>query len=738
MKEKDMAVAPTDMSPERCAEGVDNDGDGLDNACECKLRTNLDMADTDGDGLSDFEEDANHDCVFGIGEESDPRQADTDADGANDKEEKDAGTNPIFQDTDNDGIKDGIEIHGCTNPLEADSDSDNLPDGVEDGNQDGELGTCVNRVFDSACAQGESDPCKADTDGDGTPDSDEAQYRACRPEDTQNLPTAITIDNASADFKIVISPSVTSSAVTGLDSYVFEDSTNKYTGFVLSFNPSQTNPAFVEDSIIGNVQGVYATAARRVSGRNITSHDGFKASVGSIIDLPNNLAPNTARDQILASLAGSGSVSHTLNTGFVSNGTTLMVSEVLVRSATQAIIISVFVNLNDYQNDALQSGILIDDLTRGPSLAKASETVVTDCVAYDITVRPKVDIIISLDASGSMIEEQMALTNFSNEFTTLLNGANIDWRVGVTSVQCSEISTDNAVDAQFRALFLAGGFVQQVCHGGPFGGIGGGTKNGQLLGNFTTDPVELARKLNDVDGTAAEYTATMAIAAMVRATPRSEMDLSKLRPDASVILISITDEEDEFFKTKHRFLGGSNLALSAADQATLDMGAQPFVDFMLKPEFAATMFGLYWLPGEACGTGADVAHAVNTLVQATGGGGGSICQVDITNTLAEIANATAGIASGLRLRGTPLTTTLNVLRANAANGNIGPLSRSRADGFDFDAIVNRIAFTGPSTPQTHDRVVIPYRRWEHSISVCMSDADCPSAQKLLCVEGECR
>ncbi len=733
---------PIDMGmdvDESCAEGVDSDNDGLDNACECLLATDINAADTDGDGLTDFEEDADHNCRLTVGVETDPRQADTDLDGASDKEELDAGTNPILQDTDGDGLLDGIEIAGCTDPLAEDSDNDSLPDGVEDADLDGNLGTCPNRVFSPNCAQGESDPCKMDTDNDGTPDSDEAQYRTCRAEDTMNLPTAVTIDNATADYKIVVHSSVVSSPVAGMEAHVFEDSAHKYTGFVLSFDPSQINPSFVEDAVVAKVQGVYPSALRRVSGRRITSHDTYSASVGSIIDLPNNTPLDSARDQVLASIAGVGSVSHSLNTSFSSSGTTFMVSEVLSRSANQAVLIAAFVDINDYQNDLLQTGIRVDDLTRGPSLAKVSETIVADCVSYDVIVRPKVDIIISLDASGSMGDEQALLSNFASQFTTLLNGANIDWRVGVTSVACSGAKTDMGLPQDFRDLFPAlGGFGMGVCPNIPIG-IGGGGKNGELVGVFTTNPSDIARSLRNVNGANSEYTATMAIAAMARAgNPRSDVDMTKFRPDAALVLISITDEEDKFFEEGFNFVGNQNLTLTASEQAALDTGVQPWLDYMLKPEFGATMFGLYWLPGEMCGTASKVAHSISALVQGTGGGGGSVCQPDISNTLTEIANATAGIASGLRLRGTPLTTTLGVLRANAVTGNIGPLARSRADGFDYDAIVNRVAFTGPTTPQTNDRVIMPYRRWENSVFMCVTDADCPGEQKLICVEGECR
>src|SRR5258706_15544283 len=58
------------------ARAADNDGDGLQNALETALGTNLNNTDTDGDGLNDFDE------VYVYG--TNPCQADTDGDGVSD------------------------------------------------------------------------------------------------------------------------------------------------------------------------------------------------------------------------------------------------------------------------------------------------------------------------------------------------------------------------------------------------------------------------------------------------------------------------------------------------------------------------------------------------------------------------------------------------------------------------------------------------------------------------------
>jgi hypothetical protein len=733
-----------DMTTEQCAPGVDTDGDGLDDDCECTLATSPTSVDTDGDGLEDGEEDANGDCAFGPGE-TDPRQPDTDQDGASDADELDAGTDPLDPDTDGDGILDGVELTTCTDPLSEDTDGDGLPDGVEDGNADGEIGMCVNRVFEFDCAQGESDPCSSDTDGDGTPDQDEAQYRDCRPEDMMNLIDPQILTNATADYQLALPTSLNTSAVTatGVEAHAFEDTANDFTGFIASFTPpnGETLPNRVSDHVVASVQAIYPGAVRRSSGRQVTTHDSHKATVGAIVDLPAGTALHTARDAVLAELAGltPGDVDSGLTGTFAGDGQeTLFVYEVIARSASQYIIAGAFVTLTDYSDDTGQSGIRVDDITGGTVVADATEPFTEDCVAYTVTAKPKVDIIISIDGSGSMDAEQTALQNFAIDFTNLLEMSNLDWRAGVTRPDCGD-NSDLSPDVQ--ALFEGAGCVAPPIPV-PIPGFPGTSATGELVGgDFTDDATELESRLDPgVFSGGGEYTASALTAAADLALPRSDMDASKFRTDAAVILIAISDEEDALFQDTLSFGNTDVNTLTPAQQTELENATQPWVEQLLRPELGATMFGVAWPTGEACPNGNSyaVGHAITQLATETGGSMGSICQADYTNTLQVIAEATAGIASGLRLRGVPLAPTVEVTHGSAQTGDVTEMPRSRTDGFDYDGIVNRVSFTGPMPPQTNDRVIIPYRRWENSVFTCSTNDDCPAEQKLKCVDGECR
>jgi hypothetical protein len=158
----------------------DSDGDRLDDHVEFNLGTRPDMADTDGDGLGDWDE------VWTYHGRFDPRMYDTDGNGVSDGEElvpnaqgdddhdqlsnleeSRHGTDPNNPDSDCDGVQDGPEANywGATwnqdgnRLLNADADGDGLVDGLEIG----WMGTPKKALY-------HTDPAAADTDWDGLPD----------------------------------------------------------------------------------------------------------------------------------------------------------------------------------------------------------------------------------------------------------------------------------------------------------------------------------------------------------------------------------------------------------------------------------------------------------------------------------------------------------------------------------------------------------------------------------------
>ncbi len=143
----------------------DNDGDGLTNGYEKEIGTDPNKADTDGDGLTDYEEVTKY--------HTDPLKADTDGDGLSDGDEvMKYHTDPLKADTDGDGLSDGDEVLKYhTDPLKVDTDGDGLSD------------------YDEIMKY-HTDPLKMDTDGGGVDDGTEVKRGSnpLDPADDMNWP----------------------------------------------------------------------------------------------------------------------------------------------------------------------------------------------------------------------------------------------------------------------------------------------------------------------------------------------------------------------------------------------------------------------------------------------------------------------------------------------------------------------------------------------------------------------
>jgi MYXO-CTERM domain-containing protein len=157
---------PLDAADDVGAAPLDTDGDGLTDAEEDALGTDKNDADSDDDGVED-------------GAEPNP-SADSDGDGR---------INPLDPDSDDDGLFDGTELGlGCsgaatdpaarhcradadpatkTSPLDPDSDNGGVRDGSEDTSLDGKLDA---GETDPTLGHGADDGDNLDADGDGLSD----------------------------------------------------------------------------------------------------------------------------------------------------------------------------------------------------------------------------------------------------------------------------------------------------------------------------------------------------------------------------------------------------------------------------------------------------------------------------------------------------------------------------------------------------------------------------------------
>ncbi|EJN57285.1 hypothetical protein HSB1_42480 [Halogranum salarium B-1] len=224
---------------------VDTDDDELTDAFEHRFDTIEPLlADTDGDGLPDGQEDPDNESLVNVREQQYgtlPLDADTDDDDLTDKYEVDTVlTNPVVPDSDsevtepneasndiidgvedfdNDGLPTALEFEAGTAPFDADSDDDGLldgfeyeydtldplnadtdGDGVSDAQEDPDGEALVN--IDEQAAS--TNPLKADTDGDTLTDAFEVRHSLTLPTDVDSSSSATNVteaDNGIRDDK---------------------------------------------------------------------------------------------------------------------------------------------------------------------------------------------------------------------------------------------------------------------------------------------------------------------------------------------------------------------------------------------------------------------------------------------------------------------------------------------------------------------------------------------------------
>jgi large repetitive protein len=199
--------------------GTDTDGDGTNDALESSV------VDTDGDGVADESDAANNNPCVPNANTAACLNADSDGDGLTNAQEDAAGTDRNDSDSDNDGSNDGAEVgvnpatprdtdgDGAINALEPSNvDSDN--DGVSNENDSANTNPCVPNANTTAClatdsdgdglTNGEEDTLgtdrnNPDSDGDGVTDGDEVGNDASDPTDTDGDGIADAIEAGDTD-----------------------------------------------------------------------------------------------------------------------------------------------------------------------------------------------------------------------------------------------------------------------------------------------------------------------------------------------------------------------------------------------------------------------------------------------------------------------------------------------------------------------------------------------------------
>jgi hypothetical protein len=220
---------------------------------------------------------------------------------------------------------------------------------------------------------------------------------------------------------------------------------------------------------------------------------------------------------------------------------------------------------------------------------------------HNVTAMGIVDIVVVVDNSGSMQEEQ---TNLSTRMAPLLSAIrDSDWKMVV-------VSTD-ANNEYFRGPISKSTFNYE-----------------NTFSNYVMNA--------GVRGSGLERPILRAVDAL---RWRPFLGGSWLRPNSTVAVVILTDE-DNCHIDNDRGYGCSGFSDASGDYLT------NYLSNIRTVGTDARVYGIFWHPSQTqaqCGTALKQADIIANVVQRTGGTWGSICDADYSATLSKISNDVAKI-----------------------------------------------------------------------------------------------
>jgi hypothetical protein len=192
----------------------------------------------------------------------------------------------------------------------------------------------------------------------------------------------------------------------------------------------------------------------------------------------------------------------------------------------------------------------------------------------------------------------------------------------------------------------------------------------------------------------------------------------RLRVGSQLVVVLLGDADDQSARNAMEFTTFFTTA-----NATLQFGGNTYTN---RTGGRVVVSGIVCPAGSTCnGEGAGTTNG--TVVSATGGVRGDICNPRMGNTAADCSQfpsipvavqnivTSAIAAAGYRMQKPPIGASVKVAMANVidmANCNPNDLPRSRANGFDFDGVNRTLSFFGACRPAgAMNRAAVSYRYW---------------------------
>lgn len=653
---------------------------------------------------------------------------------------------PSF-DEDADGIRNGIEGceldpprdtdgDGTPDWLDDDSDNDGVEDQYEDRNGDGVIGSCTNSCLDTSmcpagwycaraedgvgigycvsweCLDGETDPHGDDTDGDGTADVSEGTW-VCNPTTEDNpmgLKAVKYVDSAGAitysnpNWKIALETYANEGAIavanpaTYDSAFLFDyvDPDKAAAGFLVTraATPAEVDAVVAAEQAVARLGAVGQVTIRAAGTRN-PSLDGYDTILETtlIVTAPAMTDVTALRAAVVPALMGRPPADFTFPpVGWSGTAATQFV--VVFQSEWRAdvnetLFMGAVARLADFEDPDKATGFHVGDLANGTGLTHSGNGDTIECEQWKVAEVPRADIIWVLDESGSMDDDRANVATNATSFFQKAVLAGLDFRVGVTDMHNGREGrfAQRAGGTSTGDRWLLPGelalFQNNVNDpSGPDPGDGG-TENGLIQGR---DAVELH-------------------------LPRGGGDAAKLRSDAKLVVIYVTDEHAEEVEEAGIISEGGGVA-TPAQKAAITALAQPYIQVLQDNDGIAHLIAIPESDPTCSGGGGEIGYGYFDLVNALGGQFGSICQADLGATMDAIIDDISGSASPIVLEWVPISATIAVTRDNVY------VPRSRSFGWDYRASSNSIVFYNmPFDPLSPSDIVISYRRWEEQVPI---------------------
>lgn len=360
---------------------------------------------------------------------------------------------------------------------------------------------------------------------------------------------------------------------------------------------------------------------------------------------------------------------------------------------------------DEYDDPLLPVCHVADDIGNGSGLAPIDTNIAAKCDVGTIDTQPMADIIWVIDESDSMKDNREDIVNNAEKLFDLALKSGLDFRMGVTGVKRSD---SGAVMGKFCSFASA----DRNHDGGEDRFLRADER--ELFSACVANPPY--REDDTEDGL------TNAYASVTGHLPRADNSPTKVRSEATLALIFVSDEiahELKFsgsFQDRSGFINPEDYRSSCqlGGDKELEMGLflHPILDLFAgnsDPE-AKTMVQVI---GGTCNNTckAEVAHGYQELAYALAGQVGDICQENLGATLQVMVNSIVATASPRVLAYAPISSTLKVALNGTRLDRGHPKSEAPASTYVFNAASNSISLLNTEI-QKSDQLIASYRHFD--------------------------